>query len=82
MPMYRTKPVEARRLDFDYPDQVADIEHWCNGKRFGKKLLVDVDGQGPMAHPGWYVVKTSKGEFVAVEPGLWDAIFDQMSPRA
>lgn len=81
MPMYRTKPIEARRLDFDYPNQIADIEDWCSGKRFGKKLMVDVDGLGQMAYPGWYVVKNQSGEFVACEPGLFTSLFEQVASR-
>lgn len=82
MPMYRTKPIEARRLDFDYPSQVADIEDWCNGKLFGKKLMVDVEGVGSMAQPGDYVAKTAKGDFVVVSAGILEALFEQVTPRA
>lgn len=78
MPMYRTKPIEARCLDFDYPDQIADIENWCGGKRYGAKLMVS----DSLAYEGWYVVKTATEKFIAVEPGLWTALFGQMSPRA
>lgn len=82
MPMYRTKPIEARRLDFAYPDQVADIEDWCNGKRFGKKLMVDVDGGGDLAYEGNYVVKTAAGDFVVVEAATLDALFEEVPVRA
>lgn len=78
MPMYRTKPIEARRLDFDYPDQIADIENWCGGKRFGAKLMVS----NSLAYEGWYVVKNAGDKFIVCEPGLFDALFEQMSPRA
>lgn len=82
MPMYRTKPIEARCLDFDHPNQVADIEDWCGGKLFGRKLMVDVEGAGSMAHPGDYVAKTAKGEFIVLGAATLDALFEQVAPRA
>lgn len=78
MPMYRSE-VEARRLDFDYPELVADIENWCNGKRVGRKLLVDWEGRGNIARQGWYVVRIDD-DFTAVESGVFDLLFPEQLP--
>lgn len=76
MAMYRTKPVEARVLDFDRPDLIAEVAAWCGGKALGRKLMFDLDGLGYLAYQGWYVVKTASGEFRPCEPGLFTALFE------
>lgn len=81
MPMYRSE-VEARRLDFDYPDQIADIEDWCHGKRLGSKLMVDWEGRGVVARNGWYVVRIGEADFTAIEPGVFDLLFPEQLPAA
>lgn len=84
MPMFRTKPIQARLVDFNFPDQIADIAAWCGGKVFGRKLMVDVEGSGRLAWQGWYVVETARGEFFPVEAALFLALFemDGRSARA
>lgn len=82
MTMFRTKPIEARRLDFAHPHQVADIEHWCGGKVFGRKLMVNVEGSGDIAYDRDYVVKTASGKFTVVAPAIIDSLFEEVPPRA
>lgn len=76
MPIYRSE-VEARRLDFEYPNEVADITDWCNGRRLGNKVLVDWEGRGEIARDGWYVVRVGEADFLPIQPGLFGLLFPE-----
>ena len=94
MPIYKKKPVtiEARQTPTDeneYQEAIKDIVEWVFEVDKSVLMTRNTDGhlvimtlEGPMTvTPGWWVIKSVKGEFYPCKPDIFEMTYDFIGPK-